>query len=199
MPVKIAFELSDVDLEYFRGSMREVQARVRQRDEGTIVAAASRLVAETAKRALPDFVRDRLAQLEVMIRMLEDGEWRIEGAHRARVLDALAYFAEPVDLIPDQVPGLGFLDDAIMVELVVQEIGPELDAYADFCRYREEQRRAGLDPEVHRRRLEARRRAMLARIDRRRARRLRRGGSLFGYSDWTIPLPGAGGGPTPGY
>jgi hypothetical protein len=51
--------------------------------------------------------------------------------------DGSCYFAEPVDLIPDQVPGVGFLDDAIMVELVVQEIRPELDAYADFCRYRE--------------------------------------------------------------
>jgi uncharacterized membrane protein YkvA (DUF1232 family) len=199
MPIKIAFELSDADLEHFRGAMREAQARARRRDEGSIVAAASRLAAETAKRALPEFVRDRLARLESMLRMLEDPEWRMEGAHRARVLDALAYFAEPADLIPDQVPGVGFLDDAIMVELVVQEIGPELEAYADFCRYREEQRRSGLAPEAQRKRLEARRRAMLARIDRRRARRLRRSGSLFSISDQTIRVPGAGGGPTPGY
>ena len=142
---------------------------------------------------------ERLERLEGMIRMLDDAEWRIEGAHRARVIDALAYFAEPVDLIPDQVPGVGFLDDAIMVELVVQDIRPELDAYADFCRYREEQRRSGLAPEAHRKRLEARRRAMLARIDRRRARRLRQGGSLFSISDRSIAVPSAGGGPTPGY
>jgi uncharacterized membrane protein YkvA (DUF1232 family) len=179
MPMKVAFELSDADLEHFRTAMRDAQSRTRGRDERSIVDAARRLAQETSKRSLPAFVRDRLGCLDGMIRMLEDAEWRMEGAHRARVLDALAYFAEPADLIPDQVPGVGFLDDAIMVELVVQELRPELDAYADFCRYREAQRRGGLSPEAQRRRLEARRRAMFARIDTRRERRARRGGSLF--------------------
>jgi len=189
MPIKIAFELSDVDLEHFRVAMREAQSRAHRLDEKEIVAAARRLAGETGKRSLPDFVRERLAQLEGMIRMLDDAEWRIEGAHRARVIDALAYFAEPVDLIPDQVPGVGFLDDAIMVELVVQEIRPELEAYADFCRYRDEQRQAGLDLEAQRKQLEDRRRAMIARISRRRARRQRQGGSLFSLSDQSIKIP----------
>src|SRR5262247_1522112 len=170
MPIKIAFELSDADLEHFRVAMREAQGRARRLDEKEIVASARRLATETAKRSLPEFVRERLGRLDEMIRMLDDPEWRIEGDHRARVIDALAYFAEPVDLIPDQVPGVGFLDDAIMVELVVQEIRPELDAYEDFCTYRNEQRkRKGVDPEAQGERLEARRRAMFDRIERRRA------------------------------
>jgi uncharacterized membrane protein YkvA (DUF1232 family) len=190
MPIKIAFELSDDDLEHFRAAMREAQSRAHRLDEKSIVTAARRLVAETAKRTLPGFVRERLGKLEGMIRMLDDAEWRIEGKHRARVIDALAYFAEPVDLIPDQIPGVGFLDDAIMVELVVQEIGPELEAYADFCRYRDEQRSQGaLDPEVERKRLDARRRAMFERIERRRERRARQGGGLFSMSDRSIRIP----------
>ena len=190
MPIKIAFELSDADLEHFREAMREAQGRARGRDEKTIVEAARRLVAETAKRVLAEFVRERIGKLEFMLGMLDDPEWRIEGGHRVRVIDALAYFAEPADLIPDQLPGVGFLDDAIMVELVMQEIAPELEAYADFCRYRDEQRsRDDLDPEAQRKRLEARRRAMFDRIDRRRERRARHGGSLFGMTDRTIRIP----------
>ena len=72
MPIKIAFELSDADLEHFRSAMHEAQARARTRDEASIVAAAKRLVAETARRTLPEFVRNRLAQLEGMLRMLSD-------------------------------------------------------------------------------------------------------------------------------
>ena len=116
-----------------------------------------------------------------MIRILDDAEWRIEGRHRTRVLDVLAYFAEPADLIPDQIPGGGFLDDAIMVELVVRELRPELDAYADFCRYRDEQGARGhLSADARRKRLECRRRAMFARTDARCERRERQGGALFG-------------------
>ena len=51
-----------------------------------------------------------------------EGAQRLAGAHRRRVLEALAYFADPSDLVPDQIPGLGLLDDAIMVELVAQEL-----------------------------------------------------------------------------
>ena len=53
------------------------------------------------------------------------------------MLNALAYFAEPDDLIPDQIPGLGFLDDAIMVELVVRELRHEIEAYEDFRVFRD--------------------------------------------------------------
>jgi len=180
MSLKIAFELSDADLEYFRSSMHRVKAKARGQEERAIIAAASRLARQTAARPLPDFIQDRLKQLDTLIQMLEDADWRLEGKHRERVLGALAYFAEPIDLIPDEIPGFGFLDDAIMVELVVQDLRPELDGYADFCRFREEQeRQAELDPEQRRAQLERRRRAMYQRIDSRRERRERRGGSLF--------------------
>ena len=72
-----------------------------------------------------------------MIQMLEDHEWRLPATESTRVLNALAYFRDPEDLIPDHVPGLGFLDDAIMIELVVRELRHEMDAYRDFCDYRE--------------------------------------------------------------
>ena len=52
------------------------------------------------------------------------------------MLNALAYFCEPEDLIPDHIPGLGFLDDAIMIELVVADLQYEVEAYRDFCDYR---------------------------------------------------------------
>ena len=69
--------------------------------------------------------------------MLTDHEWRLPKKDPTRVLNALAYFTEPEDLIPDHVPGIGYLDDAIMIELVVRELKHEIEAYEDFCHYRE--------------------------------------------------------------
>lgn len=181
MPIKITFELSDADLGFFREVFRKAKDSARGMSEGDILHAARRQARSMREQKLPEFVEERIQALDSLTRMLEDDEWNLGGAHRARVLQALAYFADPTDLVPDQIPGLGFLDDAIMVELVVQELRPEIDAYQAFCTFRDEQRAEDVDPAVLHKRLEARRRASYARMERRREQRARRGGffSIF--------------------
>jgi uncharacterized membrane protein YkvA (DUF1232 family) len=179
MPIQITFQLSDTDLDYFRKAMHEAQQKLRGRDEKLILAGARKQARELGRVAVAQFVTERLLELDTLTRMLEDADWKLEGGNRRRVLDALAYFAEPSDLVPDHIPGLGFLDDAIMVELVLQEMRPELDAYTEFCAYRaEQQARDGVDPDQQRRRLAERRRAMYARMESRREERSRRGSWL---------------------
>jgi uncharacterized membrane protein YkvA (DUF1232 family) len=179
MPLQITFELSDQDLEYFRQAMREAQDKTKGRKEAEILSAARHLAHRTRSQLLPAFVSERLQSLDRLTRMLEDADWKMEGPHRLRVVQALAYFAEPGDLVPDQIPGLGFLDDAIMVQLVVQELQPEIDAYGVFCTQRdEEMARQGIDPAERQRRIQERRRAMYTRMQDRREERARRGGTF---------------------
>jgi len=136
MPMNITFELSDKDLKYFRRIIREVRARSAGIEESKLIAAVRNMIEEVQSSNAAEFVVQRLAKLERMVRMLEDEEWDMEGKDRSRVADGLIYFAEGEDLIPDRIPGLGYLDDAIMIELVVQDLQHEIQAYEDFCKYR---------------------------------------------------------------
>ncbi len=139
--MKISFELSDKDLRYFRQVLKKVRKGRSAENEDVILREAETLLEEVAKTDAPQFVRHRIAQLGQLIEMLEDPDWRLEGEDRKRVLNALAYFADPDDLIPDRVPGLGYLDDAIMVELVVEDLKHEIEAFEAFVAYRKERKK----------------------------------------------------------
>jgi uncharacterized membrane protein YkvA (DUF1232 family) len=175
MAFKLVLELSDRDLEYYRLAMQEAGRRAESRGEKELLAATRRLLETVRTTDHPEFVRKRLDDLGKLNEMLDDAEWRIEGEDRERVVSALSYFAEPLDVIPDSVPGLGFLDDALMAELILRDLRHELEAYSDFCRYREnEERRRGGNAEVTRRDwLEAKRRQLFLRMERRRRERRR--------------------------
>ena len=171
MPMKVTFELSDRDLRQLRDLVKQASQRSKKISETKIIGAARELVEQMSEQAVPDFVRHRVEQLEALIAMMDDEQWAMAGSDRKRIVSALAYFAEPEDLIPDRIPGLGFLDDAIMVELVVRELRPELDAYADFCKFRKSRPKllgksaAPIDREQW---LEGRRKQLQSRMRRRR-------------------------------
>lgn len=136
MALNISFELQEQDLEYFRTIMQKTQQSVSQLSQTEVLAAARALAGEV-KHQVPDFVASRLKQLELLVAMVEDSEWDLTADEKLDVLSALAYFAKPEDLIADYVPVLGFLDDAIMIELVAQELSEDLQAYTEFCQYRQ--------------------------------------------------------------
>lgn len=169
MTLRISFELDDDDLKHFQLIMNEARQAARRLPPEDIVAAAEELLSDVPEKSTPGFIIERLERLRLMIRMVSDIEWRLPHNDATRVLNALAYFAEPEDLIPDHIPGLGFLDDAIMIELVVRELKHEIEAYQDFCDYREHQAENG-DGASRESWLDNRRKELQARMRRRRGR-----------------------------
>ena len=147
MPLSISFELSDQDLEHFVAAQRSATAAAESKSADEIIAASTQMLEGALKAKVPDFVQQRLAMLDNLIAMLRDEGWSLPAADRQRVLAALVYFVDPADVIPDSVPVLGYLDDAIMIELCVRDLKHEIDAYDDFCDFREsEAGRLGQSP-----------------------------------------------------
>jgi uncharacterized membrane protein YkvA (DUF1232 family) len=184
MSLKVTFELADADLDHFRRVMRQAREVAKVRGPEEVLAAAGELLLRIRETEVPEFIRDRLERIRTLTDMVRDAEWKLPDADKSRVLNALAYFCEPDDLIPDDIPGLGFLDDAIMVELVVRELRHEIEAYQDFCSFRaarDASARRGEDPVTREEWLAARRRALQSRMRNRRKReRERRSGGSGG-------------------
>ena len=184
MPLTVTLELSDPELEHFRSLMRRARDRTDQRTPSEIAAAASAEIARLRSAARSPFVARRIERVGRLVAMLEDPEWALPAPERQRVLDGLAYVAEADDLVPDNVPVLGLVDDAIMLELVLNELQHELDGYEDFDVYRRQEAAHRDKPGQHRPVtradwMDAQRAALQERIRERREGDLERDGDSF--------------------
>ena len=177
MPLKIVLELGDEDLEYYRRVLDSVWKKNQKRAEKELVDGARRLLKQATKAKAPEYVQTRLADLDVLCSMLDDSEWPLEEDDRSRIRAAVGYFAVAKDMIPDKIPGLGFLDDALMAELVTRDLKPELDGYRDFCQYRENEATLRGNKVSREDWLESKRRQIWMRIKRRQQERRRHGSS----------------------
>ncbi len=170
MTLKVTFELEDKDLKFFRDTMKKARTSAGRVAEADVIIQATAMIKEVRGAKVPSFVLSRVEKLESLIGMLADDEWALAANERKNVVAALAYFADPEDIIPDSIPVLGYIDDAIMIELVVKELKPEIDAFEDFSRYKNEERSRNRNPDITRAQyLDVKRRDLHSRMRRRRS------------------------------
>ena len=134
---KVTFKLDEEDAKYFRGLFHKARKASKSQDRDEILAA-SRSLAATVRRnkKTPGFVLDSISTLEDLTEIIEDKDYAAPAKVSDRVVAALAYFANAEDLIPDDIPVLGFLDDAIMIKFVEEEFKHELRAFRRFRKFR---------------------------------------------------------------
>lgn len=130
---KVTFELDEKDAAYFRDLYRQAKQNSAKVDPESILKEARELI-DTVRTSghAPRFVLDAIQTLEDMTQIILDEEYKAPQTVKNQVLAGLAYFANPEDLIPDKIPALGFLDDAIMVKFVEEEFRHELWGYRKF-------------------------------------------------------------------
>ena len=174
MGMNISFELTDRDLHFFRDALRVSREAVRDAEEPEIIDAIRDVLEEIrGNEPLPDFVAKRIPELESLIAMLADDDWQLPEIDRERLLATFVYFADPEDILPDDIPVIGYLDDVIIIELAVRELKHVREAYEDFCNFRSDfDREQGkkIDPVIRRDRLDRRRQQLHQRMRRRSAK-----------------------------
>jgi len=170
----ISFELTDRDLGFFRKALQVSREAVRDAEESEIIDAIRIVLDEIrSSQPLPDFVAKRIPELESLISMLTDDDWQLPEIDRERLLATFVYFADPEDILPDDIPVIGYLDDVIIIELAVRELRHVREAYEDFRAFRadfDREQDKNIDPVIRRDRLDRRRQQLHQRMRRRSAR-----------------------------
>ena len=112
------------------GSVQRNATRYAQdpRKLADLLRSAQRKVREQ-QGALRD-VQDDLALLLRMLRAWIDGSYRtIPWQTLLRITAAVLYFVMPIDLIPDPLAGIGFIDDVAVIAWTVRAIHSDLEQF----------------------------------------------------------------------
>jgi uncharacterized membrane protein YkvA (DUF1232 family) len=180
---KVSFTLDETDVDYFRSLFRKAKRSAKSLDRDEILSSARALVTSVRRaKKTPRFVIEAVEAIEDLVQIIEDEDYRAPKSVVDQVLAALAYFANPDDLIPDEIPVLGFLDDAIMIKFVDREFRHELSAYRKFRKFRRGAEQRPWTSVASKRlpaRLEEKRKQLREEVDRRRKADERKG--LIGF------------------
>lgn len=96
---------------------------------------AGKFLAEMERKGIPEALSRAWTDIRDLYGMLRDavaGRYSVPFRSLAAVAVTLLYLANPFDLIPDFIPGIGYIDDIFMVSLCVKFIGTDLEKYRQW-------------------------------------------------------------------
>ena len=134
--MRISLEFEPADIERFHAALARARRAAACAEEYEVIEAAKYALDHLNTAEVPAFVRKRVVEVQKLIMMLEDEAWALSGTERSDIIETLIYFSDPDDLIPDEVEVIGLLDDAILLELLLQRMRHVRKAYAEFCAFR---------------------------------------------------------------
>lgn len=81
-------------------------------------------------------IKDKLADIPIIVQLIKD---YMSGRYKEfplgsliALVGALLYFLSPVDLIPDTLPGIGYLDDITVLGIAIKFAYTDLEAYKEW-------------------------------------------------------------------
>lgn len=132
----LTLTLDQTTLAPFHDAWRQAVAQQSERDSSALLFAAQERMGALDPGRLPDFVRERLAMVPSVLALLRDREWQPDAAVRQDLAGALAYLTDPYDLIPDNEPRYGLLDDALVLEIALVHNRTEWHAWHEYDQFR---------------------------------------------------------------
>ena len=131
-----SFRLSSLDMERFNHLLSTLTGDRSPLDCDQVVTAARLLADSCGPQSTPACIRQRLEQAGSLSSMLADHGWQPANEVLTPASAVLDYLNGHNDLIPDWIPQVGQLDDAIVVEAAWPQLAGEVLSYQDFCRLR---------------------------------------------------------------
>ncbi len=131
------YEMQPARLERFNASLRALSPESPSLTLDQMATAAQRALDRYPNGNQPAFVTSRLAALARLDSLAADVAWGADDDLCGYLRTVHEYLVETEDLIPDELPVVGLLDDAVLIDVTLQLVREDLAEYEDFCRFRQ--------------------------------------------------------------
>lgn len=101
-------------------------------DEERVVETVEKTLEKLEAKNVESYILPYIRKLSIMLDMLHDKEWNLNSEDREYVLSAMQYFVLDNDVISDDIPVIGLLDDCIVIDIVSDKLKYEMEAYIEF-------------------------------------------------------------------
>ena len=101
-----------------------------------MAGVARRVLRTAATGGQSPFIASRMRRAAEMRALTAESAWTSPQETARRIGDLIAYLDDPNDLIRDDIPLIGRLDDALLVDIAMDTLRDEVEDYAEFRRYR---------------------------------------------------------------
>jgi uncharacterized membrane protein YkvA (DUF1232 family) len=91
--------------------------------------------AETSQDKMSTGLWNDVKSLGSMLKASISGSHKFSKSTVLYLIAGLLYFINPLDIVPDFIFGLGFVDDAAVLAIVVKRIKGELDKFKEDSKY----------------------------------------------------------------
>ncbi|QOY62092.1 hypothetical protein INQ40_09070 [Lysobacter sp. H21R4] len=130
------FEPDAGRLQRFNELLTLISAKHPQVDADHLATAARELMEYSPDGRIPQCIRERIRRAGAMDLMRSDPEWETQATVAIAAAAVLDYLHGKEPLIPHNLPVVGWLDGAVVVEAAWPTLADEVRDYLDFCRLR---------------------------------------------------------------
>lgn len=141
MPAGNDTELSAQKQSVLRDELNRRAQHITESDEEKVLEQTPQKIQkmlDSASSGKPG-IQKLLNNVALLYKMLRDKTFAMDFTSKTIVVAGLLYFISPIDLIPDYIPLLGYIDDAFVISIVLNSLSGEIDRYRAHRREHEEE------------------------------------------------------------
>jgi len=136
-------EIGEAELTLFNELLLRLDLHRQPLARDQLVSAARELADDTVGPRAAPCIHQRMRRAGAIDLMLRDAGWQTAEVLVAPARLLVRYVRDDHDLIPDALPRVGRLDDAILVDAAWTSLAEEVRSYLDYCRLRQLERELG--------------------------------------------------------